>query len=260
MSNIIKVSNTEYHANRTHLSSSMLKLLLQDPQKFYRQWFLGEKQEDKPAFAEGSLTHTLCLEPEKIDEYAVYPGLRRRGKEWDEFSAANADKTIVTQAQMLRAEKYFEACMQHSVAAQLLSEGHAEFTMQSNLLDVPVKARADYINWPKQYIVDLKTTSQPGDIELFKHTCKEYSYDLSAALYCDIAAQTFGYPFDFYWIVISKLDFTVEVYKASKLTLAQGSESYKAALALYKRCLVSGQWTHENPKKELITEYEVLEV
>lgn len=260
MSSIIKVSNSEYHANRTHLSSSMLKLLLKDPQEFYRQWVLGEKPvEDKPAFVEGSLTHTLCLEPEKLDDYAVFQGLRRKGQVWDEFQAANKSKTIVTQAQLLRAERYREACFNKKSASQLLSEGHAEFTMHSELLNVPVKARADYINWPKQYIVDIKTTSQPSDIELFKYTCSEYGYDLSAALYCAIASNVFGHPFDFYWIVISKVDFTCEVYKASAVTLAKGTEAYMSALTLYKRCSVSGIWTHEKLKTER-TDEEILEV
>lgn len=245
MSNLAESNNTQYHANRTHLSSSMLKLLLKDPQRFYREWVLGERNDEyNPAFVEGSLTHTLCLEPHKLAEYAIFEGARRYGRAFDEFLAKNQDRTIVTATQLEKAQRYSQACLSHPTASELLTGGIAEHTMSGTLLDIPVKARADYINEAKGYIVDVKTSRLLNDIDLFKGTCKEFGYDLSAALYCAIASQVYGKPFDFYWIVISKDSLACEVYKASSKTLREGTIAYTAAIALYKQCMQTGEWTN----------------
>lgn len=263
MKELAQANNNEYHANRTHLSSSMLKLLLKDPQQFYREWVLGERNDEyKPAFVEGSLTHTLCLEPEKVGEYAVFPGARRAGAAFERFAQENQGKTIVTANQMERAHSYANACMSHLTARRLLTEGHAEHNMVAELMGTPVKGRADYINLDKGYIVDVKTTSRPNNIDLFKSTCVEYCYDLSAALYCAIAAQAFGKSFDFYWIVISKNELTCEVYKASSETLAVGTINYMTALSMFKQCSATGIWTHDKAIPEVTeeTEYHIQEV
>lgn len=80
-------SNLEYHADRTSLSSSNLKTILEDPHKFYNEWVLGNKkvEEEKPYFIEGHFTHTLLLEPELVSNYVVYPGLRKHGAAFEQF-------------------------------------------------------------------------------------------------------------------------------------------------------------------------------
>lgn len=237
------MTNLQYHANRTHLSSSLLKVLLKDPQEFYRQWVLGEKNEEyNPAFVEGSLTHTLCLEPEKLGDYAVYPGSVRRGKEFEAFKLANPGKELVTATQLEKAKLYARACFANPVAVHLLSGGQEEFAISANILETPMKMRADYINLDKDYIVDIKTTSRPSEMGLFKNSIIDYGYDLSAALYCGIAREVYDRTFDFYWIVISKSDLGCEVYKASSSTLTNGRILVRRAVKLFNKCTLTNEW------------------
>jgi len=81
------LSNEDYHAEKEHLSSSNLKMLLKDTQKFYKEKILGEKEPLKGAFLdEGNYAHTLILEPHMVEkEYEFFPGNRKAGKDWKAF-------------------------------------------------------------------------------------------------------------------------------------------------------------------------------
>lgn len=264
MSNtLFNSSNADYHANKTHLSSSALKLLLKSPSDFYAQYIEGLRvQKESDAFDEGSFVHSLLLEPHKIaSEYAVYSGMRRAGEKWEAFKAANVGKKCLSIAQVSRCEKLAKSFSALPVAVKMLENGLPEHTMISTLLDVPVKCRADFINVTEGYIVDVKTTGMPSDPEIFTQSVEDYGYELSAALYCQIAADTYKKDFDFYWLVLSKVDGGCEVYRASSVTLEKGASLYKKALLLYKKCTKTGIWSFEQPARSFeSSHYEILEI
>lgn len=255
------LDNAAYHSDTTHLSSSGLKLLLKDPAAFKLQYIDGIRENvDKPAFVDGTLTHALILEPETVVNYAVFPGLRKAGNAWEEFKANNPGKICISAAQMLRAEKLYKAYAALDVANNLIKGGFAEHNMFGSLYDVKLKSRADYIV-PKQYIVDVKTTSMPSDVDVFRDTVVNYGYHTSAALYLDIAKQTYGVDHDFYWLVLSKDDGQCHVYKASDSTITAGQVLVQRAIILYKQCVASGIWQLEQPREDRSTvNYEIVEV
>lgn len=239
------LTNAEYHAEKNHLSSSNLKLLLSSPQEFYNQKILGIKPEfgNQSAMDLGSYVHGLILEPEKInEEFAFYKGWTKRGKEFDAFKAANPGKIIISDPQAHSGKmlaKSVEAC---APAVQLLQGGLPELSLAAKMLDVPVKMRADYLQPQKRYIVDVKTTRYDNNSMDFKRTVKQLGYDLSASLYCEIAHQIYGQLFDFYWVVISKSDISTVCYKASSQTLSDGAALVTKALVTYKKCLEQQKW------------------
>lgn len=259
---LITCDNNAYHSNRTHLSSSSLKQLLKSPEQFYVEWVLGQKAEEveNPNFTEGSFVHTLLLEPELVDQYAIFPGLRKAGAAWEEFKALNPSKTILSAAQVRRCEQLYQGYASLPIAVEMLQGGFSEHTMLADILGVPVKTRADYINVSKGYIVDVKTTAAPTDLECFKATVAQYSYELSASLYCEAARANYGKLFDFYWLVLSKNDGRCAVYKASTETLSLGTALYTQAIVLYKVCKESGVWRKEQPTLAFNAKYEIEEI
>jgi hypothetical protein len=122
--------------------------------------------------------------------------------------------------------------------------------------------RADYINPEQAYIADIKTTRWPSGVDTFRRVVRELGYELSAALYCDIAYRVYGKVFDFYWIVISKEDFDCQVYRASTHTLSEGSALVTKALITYKKCLQSNNWpdTLDEVQRPVDAEHEILEI
>lgn len=245
-------SNADYHADRTHLSSSGLKMLLQDPAQFYKEYVLGERvQKETAAFTEGTLVHMLILEPHLVSEtYAVYPGYRRSGKEYENWVEENAQgKIVVTKAQMDRAKELAAACLANPDALCLLEAGQPELSLVGNYKNVPVKCRADYISVSRKYIVDVKTSSKPTGPELFAETIAQFCYDLSAVLYCEIASENFHVLFDFYWIVISKADKGVSVVKATSEDIRLGLSKLHQAIEIYKHCKRTGIWKLPEPSE-----------
>jgi hypothetical protein len=245
-------------------------MLLKDPAKFYDEKVLGNRKpiatSTQNIFAEGSLAHSMILEPHLVDEeFKIFPGFRKQGKEWEAFmdDPANAKYTILSRAQKARVSKWVEAYNKLPAAVNLIKDGFAEKTLFGDLKGVPVKVRADYINIEQGFVADVKTTAGPTDVDGFKDTVAGFSYDLSAALYTLMFEQHYGKPFDFYFIVLGKRDFSCEVYKLSEESMAKGREQVRIALGVYKKCIESGIW--EAPKlgskKDLnVDNYKILEV
>lgn len=262
---INEVNNTEYHSDTEYLSSSNLKDLLRDIEKFHREKILKipSPSLDIPALAEGSLVHAMLLEPETVEEeFAFWEGWRKVGKEWDEFKTLpeNEGKTLISKPQLKRCEDYVKACKENPITLELLSGGIPEFTLVANIDDVPLKVRADYINIDKNYIVDVKTSGHSVELDTFKLTIKKYMYELSAALYCKVAEDYYKKPFDFYFIAVSKKDKECHVYKLSEETKTHGEFLIAEAMSIYKKCMTSGNWSGTLKEELMEDDYEVLEV
>ncbi len=256
-------TNAEYHGDKSYISSSGLKTLLESPEKFYKENILGERepQEENPNFIEGSLTHSLILEPEKVDqEYAFFPGMRKQGKEFEDFKVANEGKVIISAAQSGRCKAYLRAYQNLPTAVNLIKGGFPEYSICQEIKSVPLKMRADYINLDAGYIIDVKTTSHPAEVESFKLTIEQYKYELSAALYALIAETYYGRPFEFYWLVIGKKDFDCQVYRMSPNTRRQGLLLVNKALDVYTKCKATGIWTASTTEKLEKGNYEIIDI
>jgi hypothetical protein len=257
------LSNQKYHEEQKHMSSSNLKLLLKDTEKFHKEKILGEREPIKGNnLDEGNYAHTLILEPHmKEEEYVIFDGNRKAGKAWKDFEAQHKDsgKIMLSAAQKLKVENWVESYKKRPEAVKMVDGANKEFSLFGEMLGVPLKVRADIIDVENGFIADVKTTAYDPDVDTFKFTVEQFGYDLSAAMYVDLFSRHYGKDFDFYFIVLGKRTQTCEVYKASGLTLGKGRTKMMNAIKLYKACMASGKW--EEPKAiKPITDYEILEV
>lgn len=254
------MSSDDYHKDTTHTSSSVLKLFLVDPRAYHDAFVLGNRPEQKKtaALVQGCHVHTAILEPEKMDlEYAIYPGAIKRGKEWDKFLLENGEKSILTSAQNQLTQKLVDSFNRSEVVlgeagnekshklSDFYKDGEPEESVFGELDGMLIKVRFDY---RKQFdtfgsVNDLKTTMEPiGNISQMREICERMHYDLSAALYIDMASKAFGVPYDFYFTFLSKADGKVKMYKASKAFLARGREKYKTAIREILAARKTGKW------------------
>lgn len=260
------LTNAEYHSEKLHLSSSNLKMLLNSPKQFHNEKILGNAKQsvsNTSALDLGTYVHTLVLEPGMVDaEVAIYKGWRKQGAEFDAFKQANEGKLIISEPQAFNGQRLAKSVDACPPALALLKNGKPELSLATTMFDVPVKMRADYINVDAGYIVDVKTTRWPSGVDTFRRVVRELGYELSAALYCDIAYRVYGKVFDFYWVVISKSDIDCQTYKASTHTLSEGSALVNKALITYKKCLASGTWPDslEQLGSTVVAEHEILEI
>ena len=262
------LTNEEYHSEKKHLSSSNLKQLLKDVAKFYDEKVLGNRVNvQKNAFDEGSLAHCYILEPHMLDvDFAIYPGFRKSGKEWESFKSseqAGLNRTILSKPQQKRVQNWVKGYQKNETAVKLIEPCKAELSLFGEMDSVPIKVRADGINIEEGYIADVKTTAYDTDVDSFKQTVKDFGYDLSAALYSAMFEIHFKKRFDFYFVVLGKKDCSCEVFKLSEESRKKGLMEIKKALSLYKKCVKLGEWKSE-PKIEFLAkeygDYEILEV
>ena len=208
---IKNLSNDEYHADRTHSSSSVLKKALNDPAEYHRVYVLGEepKSMNQSSLDFGNYVHTTILEPHLLEEeYVVFPGTRR-GKVWEAFKYANQDKTIVTSTQH---DKAMDMCNnlyqtklildnEEVLGAALFLGGIAEESLFTDLEGLPIKVRTDYralnTEATKGVIRDIKTTSSyVATSKDARDVCNSFGYILSASLYLDAIEKETGIPHD----------------------------------------------------------------
>lgn len=257
------INNEQYHADLNFYSSSDYKTLLKSPYEFYENKILkiAREEKEKDHFSIGSLTHSLILEPHLVaQEYAVYPGPVRRGKEYEEFKQNNPNKHIITSAQNSKALAHQRSYKNSPVALSILENTLSEHTIALDYNGIPTKVRCDSISLDHSCIIDIKTSSFPIDPYSFKETVQRWSYQLSAALYCEVAAQYYGRPFEFFWLVIASSDSEIQVYKMSDDTRAKGLAMVYKAAAIYRQCLASGNWPKLLGMEKKPIQHEIIEI
>lgn len=257
------VSNRNYHNDTEYLSSSDLKNLLKDIEKFHKEKILKQKgpETESPHYDIGSLVHSLILEPHLVnEEFAFFAGLRKHGPLFEMFKAQNPGKILISKPQRMKCEYYVSGYKKRPEAVQLVKGGFSEHTVCVDMDGVKIKVRCDYINVDKGYIADVKTTGFSVERDSFKVTCDQYMYQLSGALYAKACEVYYGKPFDFYFIAISKMDAECHVYKLSDESKQRGLLQIAQALDKYKKCLTSGIWTKEQKADLIDSDYEILEI
>lgn len=122
------LTSEEYHTLVGSYSSSQLKDMLADPEIFYKKYITKEvPRQESAAFDLGTYFHTAVLEPHKLqEECAVYTGLARRGKEWEEFKEKHKNKAIITKAELETATKMVRAVQGSPIAMKFISSSEPE--------------------------------------------------------------------------------------------------------------------------------------
>ena len=251
------LSNDIYHADRSHISSSGLKLLLEDPRQFEKVYVLDEPSAGKSSAAMdfGSFVHCLILEPHLLEEeFAVCRNAKvKRGAEWDKFKEANEGKTLIMESQekiafsavdLYRRAKVVIGDKEKKVSS-FFEKGEAEESLCGELMGIKVKVRFDYRREFAKFgsINDIKTTSFPINSKAeIEEVCKRWGYEVSAALYVDLVSQETGKQHDFFFCFINSKDNVVQLVKASDQMLEAGRTKYKEALRRLKLARETGEY------------------
>lgn len=256
-----ELSNSMYHGDTSkltgssvpHLSSSGMKTLIESPQKYSEIYLQGfQSAGNTTALDVGSYTHAVILEPHTVEEdFVVWTGARRAGREWEEFRNKHSDKTIITERDKAQVDMMVSAFHKSKHGPRLIdhSKGQAEVSFLADFDGIPVKCRADFLRTaavegdpnPGAAIIDIKTSSSPLTDDEIANVIYKYSYELSTALYCDILKKYDGLEHSFYYVFLSKYgDGACRVWRASEKLIELGRIKYKRALEVYRDCLLYG--------------------
>lgn len=188
---VYDLDESTYHADKTTLSASGAKTLL------------GKRppSSDGDALSFGTLVHTVILEPQKLETYAVLDpdviGVKANGdkadnptatKAWKDavFAAKRDGLTVISPKELAKAEALARAIQWHPEARRLMdaATGREVSAYADHPTGARVRARFDLVG--PGFIGDIKT-GRDGNPDSFGRTMNDFMYHVSAANYLDIA-------------------------------------------------------------------------
>lgn len=217
---------------------STLKYMQRSP-AHYREALLNPAK-PSAAMSLGTLVHAHVLG--SIRDLAIWDGVRR-GKEWEAFSAANADREIVTMREVMEAERIAD-----SVRAS--NEAHELFRS-------PGVVREKQISWQiatrwcsgrpdaycDQWVADLKTTADASPAK-FQHHAVRMGYTAQLAWYMDgLKAAGIEAPERAFIVAVeTKPPFVVQAYELTPDAIDLGRRTYRLWWERLRVCEDSDQW------------------
>ena len=240
----------DYHADTTHVTSSMLKSLNRSPRVFEGEYISRTiVREPSPAMAFGTALHTAVLEPDRFEtEYAVCPPKcsDKRTKAHKEWAAENEGKAVLTLAEYWRIRGCVDAIRQHPIGGPAIAaSGPVERTVTwtDSTTGVACKCRPDKV--AGSMIVDVKTTKE-CDGDAFGKTCADFGYHIQAAHYLRGIPAATGFLFI---VVETSQPFRCRCFSLDFDALDCGDFLVGKLLDEYRRRSESGDWSEPNEDK-----------
>lgn len=229
----------EYHA-APGLSSSLLKLLLRSPAHYK-----AREHKDTAALRFGIAFHCAVLEPVKYAMHKlVQPECDRRTKDGKEdyqdfMDTVKPDDIVLTEADNDCINYMQLAIFNHGVSLDGECEQSGKY--HSKEYNVDLRIRPDLMR--DDLIIDVKTCEDARPLAV-KRAIQNFDYDLSAALYLDVANHIAPNRFNhFEWVFVEKKPpYGVAVYRADDSLIEQGRLKYIKALDNYKYAVDNNNW------------------
>ena len=227
------------------VNASSLKHMAVSP--LHYQYNLRHDRPDTTAMAKGRAIHSASLEPDELPKrYVTWPDARR-GKEWIAFKAAaeSAGREILTTDEYDDVIACRDAVRSHPVAAQYLSAGRAEQTLEWTDAETGLacKARLDWMTHGGT-VVDLKT-ARDISTRAFERQTHDLLYYVQAAHYVAGAGAA-----RFVFIAVeSNPPHDVRCGPLSDDALYAGEQERRRLLNLVADCTESGVWPGAFPSE-----------
>ena len=241
------------------ISITRLKELRRSPQHY--QWALTHRRETD-ALTLGIATHVAVLEPERFEkDFAIWTRRTdagamapRRGQHWDEFSALNAGRSILTVDEAATAKTIAAAVRNDVTAMKYLESGDPEVSMQWDN-GRPCKGRADWLTTLNGVptLVGLKTARDVRHFAFGAQAAK-LEYGMQWAFYHDGYEANCGKSARVIEIVVeSAAPHPVATYVIDKDILLQGQDNYLELMKALKECEERGEWPGPVVGEQILT-------
>lgn len=220
------ITNAEYHAIKTHISSTGVRTFRKNKKQF-KYFLTNELVKQTKSMADGTAVHAFFLEKDKFHkDFAVKPqDIRlntKAGKEW----AQEHNNKIIIDSELGNNLYEMEKSFMDSPAKLIYEiKGKSELSYFWNDIGlVKGKCRPDWISDDGNIIVDIKTTTDASP-KGFQKSISTWGYHLQLAWYMR-GLQKLGIPCnEFIFIAIEKTPpFSVGVYSADKEMILFGNQ------------------------------------
>lgn len=190
-----------------------------------------------PSIEKGGGTHHVLFGTKKV---IAYPGAVRRGKEWEDFQARNADAMILTKSDYEKVSRMAEAVANTRLAMEVLGGVH-EHTLLFKFMGRDCRATPDART--DGYVTELKTcaTSQP---ERFTWQGLRLAYHAQLAWYQDaLDLAGMARPTEAFIVAVeSSAPYPVTVMPLTDRALDKGRGLWRSWMERLIGCEESGSW------------------
>lgn len=249
-----------YLADRSCVSSSGLRKLIQSPYAFW--WWSTHPPEDEETdyFRFGKAAHMMVLEPKRFrDSFIVQPdfgNMRTKQAQQDKkawLASLPSDTVVLSEKELEMMVHMSENLLSHKVASNFFKNGKPEVVCRFTHKPTGIRCRTrlDYLCYDTGndlFVFDLKTTRVDSE-SLFRREMESKGYYEQVSFYGSAVSQVLkkpvagmacvglskseeaGYPVWLEWIEDDSRDI------ANKWN--------DEALALLRRSLLTGKWPHQ---------------
>lgn len=255
------IPNEAYHADRTAISSTWLKIVDSLTPYHLRSWLDSPPAAPTPVLVMGAAIDCLIFEPELWSkQFIVAPEINRRtnaGKEqWASLvaRAKKHSKQIINNKDHSEALETAKAVRLNPVMADLLRrKGAAQqvIVWRDPVTGLLCKCKSDWYAEETATLYDLKTMRFASPDE-FSKALHNYSYHIQAAFYTD-GYRAAGLPVKrFVFGVMEKPDgrhtFKADPrlmawYEPTPEEMEAGQDSYSSSLSAINFCMINDEWS-----------------
>ena len=208
------------HLGKHALSSSSFKKLIDSPKAYQKSLYFSSNAQP---LRDGRLVHLAVLEPHRLNDLEVVKGTKA-SKLFKDAVKELGTEMVYTQSEMDNAYWISKAVRDSDTAARLL-EGCVFEEPAIKMIDgIAVRGKSDARKG--KTIIDLKTTV---NIDKFRYSAKNFSYDLQAALYLDLFDCD-----EFIFLVVDKETKDIAIYDCSANFINEGYRKVEQAIDNYK--------------------------
>jgi hypothetical protein len=281
---VFDMSIGDYH-NEIGLSSSSIKLILQNPQKFYTKYVLKKeknKTERNESLKMGSAAHAYLTEREEFkknyfvqleslnkntNKYkALAEELKKSGKEIldkDKFFDLIGMKKSLFNSVIYNQEDLKSAGLNFKGALNgdyVFTGGYAEKSIfwKDKETGLILKSRPDYfkIDGLFNFVNDFKTVASAEEND-FGRAIYLYGYYIQAAMELDAVFALTGVTGNFLNSTVEKeYPYCAAFYSYNDALLEMGRESRKKALSIFLECQKNNEWTsYQKSMKDISMPY-----
>lgn len=241
----LTLSNEQYHSDRTAVSSSNLKIIVEKSPKAFLMGHNGLlRRGESTAFRIGSALHMAILEPELFKKsFVIQPKFSGTG-----MMAAKADWRlgIKHDAVILKQEEYddlqemINSVLSHQDACNILKDGKTEQSGYFRDVDTGIKCRIrpDFLHFGHMALLDVKTTTDVRASEFMK-SIWNYRYDFQMAMYVEGIQLITGKPVQYPLMLAieKKPPFECAMYLCDEAMMTKGLQDFKLATSRLKECI-----------------------
>lgn len=244
---IAKLSDKEYFGDKTRVSNSILKILV-DKTEAHARWLIENPEPPTPQMELGSLFHMLVLEPEEFVKQVVPCDMAsKNSKAFDIFLSEHPGKIVALRKDLELVLKMASSVERDDELMGILQDdnSHKEmvFHWNDSHYNFPCRAKMDLFNREYGLILDLKTTTNACESE-FSKSIEFFKIHMQASFYKDAYETLTGEVMDQFMVVACEKDppYMIAKYFLSSEDLDHGKSLWVSSLGRYKKAVETGVW------------------